>query len=167
MTTQEIKLKIHEEDDLYSPLDLDQELLSEEVLTHLERNYLNKHRSIKEQYILHIYSDTPVNEQRVETRIRQYFTQEKDNISYSIRKLTTKQICLFAVGLVFLALWFYLSVLSESVDAIKAEVLSITGGLAICEAASIAIMERPELVILKKVYDRILNARIVFHIASE
>ena len=167
MTTQEIKLKIHEEDDLYSPFDLDQELLSEEVLTHLERNYLNKHRSIKEQYILHIYSDTPVNEQRVETRIRQYFTQEKDNISYSIRKLTTKQICLFAVGLVFLALWFYLSVLSESVDAIKAEVLSITGGLAICEAASIAIMERPELVILKKVYDRILNARIVFHIASE
>ena len=167
MTTQEIKLKIHEEDDLYSPFDLDQELLSEEVLTHLERNYLNKHRSIKEQYILHIYSDTPVNEQRVETRIRQYFTQEKDNISYSIRKLTTKQICLFAVGLVFLALWFYLCVLSESVDAIKAEVLSITGGLAICEAASIAIMERPELVILKKVYDRILNARIVFHIASE
>ena len=167
MTTQEIKLKIHEEDDLYSPFDLDQELLSEEVLTHLERNYLNKHRSIKEQYILHIYSDTPVNEQRVETRIRQYFTQEKENISYSIRKLTTKQICLFAVGLVFLALWFYLCVLSESVDAIKAEVLSITGGLAICEAASIAIMERPELVILKKVYDRILNARIVFHIASE
>ena len=62
MTTQEIKLKIHEEDDLYSPLDLDQELLSEEVLTHLERNYLNQHRLIKEQYILHIYSDTPVDE---------------------------------------------------------------------------------------------------------
>ena len=167
MTTQEIKLKIHEEDDLYSPLDLDQELLSEEVLTHLERNYLNKHRSIKEQYILHIYSDTPVNEQRVETKIRQYFTQEKDNISYSIRKLTTKQIYLFAAGLVFLALWFFLSVQSESVSAIKAEILSITGWVAIWEAASIAIMERPELVILKKAYDRILNARIIFHTATE
>ena len=95
MTTQEIKLKIHEEDDLYSPLDLDQELL------------------------------------------------------------------------VFLALWFFLSVQSESVSAIKAEILSITGWVAIREAASIAIMERPELVILKKAYDRILNARIIFHTATE
>lgn len=42
MTTQEVNLKIHEESDLYSPYDPKQKLLSEDVLSHLERNYINK-----------------------------------------------------------------------------------------------------------------------------
>ncbi|MBO7710526.1 MAG: hypothetical protein J6S83_08665 [Lachnospiraceae bacterium] len=92
MITQEVKLKIHEEADLFSEYDPDQALLSGDVADYLERNYLNKHRSPIEKYTIHIYSDQPVNEDRVRTRFAAYFTQEKDNIAYSIRKLTMKQI---------------------------------------------------------------------------
>ena len=45
MITHELKLKIHEEADLFSAYDPDQTLLSEDVVSYLERNYLNKHRS--------------------------------------------------------------------------------------------------------------------------
>ena len=45
MTTQGKKIKIHEKSDLFSSYDPEQKLLSEEVAVHLERNYINKHRS--------------------------------------------------------------------------------------------------------------------------
>ena len=54
MSTKEINLKIHEEADLYSAFDPEQKLLSEDVTEYLARNYLNKHRSLKEKNVLHI-----------------------------------------------------------------------------------------------------------------
>ena len=62
MIIQEIKLKIHEESDLYSSYDPDQKLLSEDVTLYLAHNYLDKHRKSNEKYTLRIISDTPVNQ---------------------------------------------------------------------------------------------------------
>ena len=167
MTTQEIKLKIHEEADLFSEYDPDQMLLSEDIASYFERNYLNKHRSPIEKYILHIYSDTPVNKESVQTRLVQYFTQEKDNIAYEIKKLTLKQIYLAVFGVLILALWFFLSVNSENAGVVKLEIISIIGWVAIWEAASISIMQRPELVFMRKAYERIINAQIIIDETSE
>lgn len=41
MVTKEIKLNIHEETDLYSEYDPDRTLLSEDIVSHLQRNYRN------------------------------------------------------------------------------------------------------------------------------
>lgn len=167
MSTQEIKLKIHEEADLFSEFDPDQNLLSGDVVDYLERNYLNKHRSVAETYTLHIISDTPVNEERVKTKFAAYFTQEKDNVSYTRKRLILKQALLFAFGLLILLIWFYLSVSSKDVSVIRLEVLSIMGWVAIWEATSIAILELPRLTILKKAYERIIRARIDFIVVSD
>lgn len=167
MTTQEIKLKIHEEADLFSEYDPDQTLLSEDIASYFERNYLNKHRSPAEKYVIHIYSDTPVNKESIQTRIIKYFKQEKDNIAYEIKKLTLKQIYLAVCGVLFLSIWFFLSVNSESAGAVKLEIISIVGWVAIWEAASISIMQRPELVFMRKAFERIINAQIIIDETSE
>lgn len=162
MITKEIKLKIHEETDLYSEYDPDQNLLADDVAGYLQHNYLSKHRVSNEKYTIHIYSDEPVNEERVRTRIRDYFTMEKDNISYGIRKMTLKQIGLFFLGALIIGFWYFLSEKTSPAGTVKLEIISIIGGVAIWEAANIALMERPGLVLLRKAYDRIINARIVF-----
>ena len=165
MTTQEINLKIHEESDLYSPYDPKQKLLSEDVLSHLERNYINKHRSIGERFVLHIYSDTPLNEKDVVSSFSDYYSQEIENLSYQIKKLTGKQIGLIIFGVVFLSLWVYLSLIMD--DAVKLEIVSIMGWVAIWEATSISIMQRPELVAMKKNYEQLLKGKIIFHVEAD
>lgn len=164
MKTQEIKLTIHEEAELFSEYDPDQKYLSEDVATYIEHNYLNKHKTADEQYVLHIYTDTPVNAESVTTRFREYFSHEKDNVAYAIKKMTIKQICLVIFEITVLALWLYLTEHSDSAGVVKLEILSIVGWVAIWEAASIAIMNRPELVTLKKSYEKIINARMVFDV---
>ena len=154
----EIKLKIHEEDDLYSPYDPDKKLLAEEVVTHLMRNFIHKHRSLKEEYLLHIITDTPVDEERVRENIRSFFIQEMDDADYALKRLTFKEIGLGAVGVFFLLVWLYVS--SKASD-LKLEILSIMGWVGIWEATDIMIMERPELVMARKNIKNLLDAEIV------
>lgn len=64
MITEEIKLRIHEESDLFSPLDPDQQILSEDVISYLHTKYRMmylKYQTKNGSYVLHIFSDTPVN----------------------------------------------------------------------------------------------------------
>ena len=44
MNAKEIKLKIHEESDLFTPYDPDRNLLSEDVSEYVARCYKNNHR---------------------------------------------------------------------------------------------------------------------------
>ena len=76
MVTKEIKLKLHEESDLYSSYDPDQKLLSEDVAIYLTHNYLNKHRKNDEKYILRIISDTPVNQENAKENIQKHTWHE-------------------------------------------------------------------------------------------
>ena len=167
MSTKEINLKIHEEADLYSAFDPEQKLLSEDVTEYLARNYLNKHRSLKEKYVIHIISDGPVNEEKVRKNFAEYFTVEKDNISYEIKKLRVKEFGLALFGVLILGLWAYLSVTSQSLGMVRSEILSIVGWVAIWEATSIVIKERPELIAVRNSYNKIINAQILFHVVPD
>ena len=163
MVTREIEMKIHEESDLYSSLDPKQELLSEDVTQYIARNYLDKHRSLKENYIIHIISDTPVNEEKVKKSIVEHYTTEQDNIRYELKKLTVKEICLGVFGSIILSIWLYLSARSSSV---RIEILSIVGWVAIWEATSIVIMARPELHQVYKALEKAVNAEIIIDVAG-
>ena len=77
MTTRNIKLKIHEESDLFSPLDPDQNILSEEAIDYFTRIFLNKHRRLREEYVIHIISDVPVREDHVRDSIMNEFDRQK------------------------------------------------------------------------------------------
>ena len=65
MKTQIVKIKIHEESDLYAEMDPDHKMLSDDTISYFERVYLRKHRKIEEDYVINITSDVPVNEERV------------------------------------------------------------------------------------------------------
>lgn len=59
----EIKVKIHEEADLYNRLDPDQRLIDDSIVSYITR----RHREIGpgEEFCVHIISDLPVDEERV------------------------------------------------------------------------------------------------------
>lgn len=45
--------------------------------------------------------------------------------------------------------------------------VSIMGWVAIWEATSISIMQRPELVAMKKNYEQLLKGKIIFHVEAD
>ena len=164
MVTQEIKLRIHEESDMFTPYDPDQKLLSEDVSDYLIRCYENMHRKSREEFSVHVFSDEPVSEERVKQALRDHCEQQRSNIKHELKLETYREICLGVLGLILLSFWFFLS---QSREGIWMEVLSIMGWVAIWEATSIAIMRRPELHLLKKTYDHASKAQIVIDVAKE
>ena len=80
MAVKEIKLKIHDESELYAPMDPDGNLISDDVIDYLSRVFLNKHRRIREDYVISIISDDPVNEEHARKAIQDEFDRQKDDI---------------------------------------------------------------------------------------
>ncbi len=158
MKTQIVKIKIHEESDLYSPFDPDQKLLSEDVISYFTGNYMNVQRNNREKYQIHIISDTPVNEENVKNSIFEYCSREKDNIDFELKKMTSKTILLLSMGVIILAVWLLISARTENVST---EILSILGWITIWEGADIAILDRPELRHLQKAYEQALKAEVI------
>ena len=52
----EIRIRIHNEADLYNPLDPDQELLSDDVIDYIQRKY-DEDRELGDRLVIHIVSD--------------------------------------------------------------------------------------------------------------
>ena len=160
MKTREISVKVSGESDLYSAFDPEQKLLSEDVSLHLARNYLNKHRAMNEKYIIHIYSDDPVDEAKLRERFHAHYAQEYDNIKFATQRLTIKQYSLFGFGILVLAIWVYFSAKAEGVNV---ELLSIVGSLSIWEGASILLMQRPDMIRMLRTLQQAMNADIIVH----
>ena len=164
MITEEIKLRIHEESDLFSPLDPNQRILSDEVISYLSRNYqtmYQKYQTKNGNYVLHIFSDTPVNEAHVKDAIRGHFVHEKDNIQFLSKIETYKMHALGILGTLFLSASYLLSHYTEGVFV---EILTIIGWVAIWEATGGVILRRPELYHFRKKYDFALKTEIIIDV---
>ena len=164
MNTREIKLKIHDESELFSPLDPDQTMLSDDVIDYLARVFLNKHRRLRESFVIHIISDEPVNETHVKDAIHAEFDRQQDDIHHALRRLMLKLIVLAVLGAAILCLWLYLSATRETVGV---EILSIMGWVCVWEATSIAVLQRPELRRMWLNIERLTRAEILFRTAEE
>jgi hypothetical protein len=164
MTANEIKLKIQEEEDLYAPIDPDRTMLSEEVVDYLSRVFLSKHRRLREEYVLRIISDTPVNGEHVKETIRGEFNRQKDDIHYALKRLRLKPILLTILGAAILSVWLFLSATAETVGV---EILSIMGWVCIWKAFSIAVLQRPDLRREWLNLERLVRADIVFQLAED
>ena len=148
---------------MLSPYDPDGMTLSEDVSLYLTNSYENKHRASNERFILHIYSDTPVDENHIERALRMHCVQLNGNLNHLMKVETLKEICLAILGLILLTVWF---VFSQNHDSVWMEVLSIIGWVSIWEAASIAFMRRPEANHVRRTLKHIAESKIVFHIAE-
>ena len=161
MNTQEIKVKIQDESELYTPFDPEQRLLSEDVSDYLIRNYKNMHRKSRERYDIRIISDVPLDEERAKAAVREHWEQERSNVQQEAKVETIREIALAIVGVLLLTVWFFVS---QSVESVWMEVLSIMGWVAVWEATSIAIMRRPELYVRRKIYDQASKAEIIIEV---
>ena len=166
MIAEEIKLRIHEEADLFTPLDPDRFILSDDVISYLNIKYeimYRKYRKKNEAYTIHIFSDTPVNEHRVKDAIREHCSHEMENLRFLSKIETRKELSLGALGTVILSVWF---ILSHYTEGVFLEILTIMGWVAIWEATGGAILKRPELYQIKKKYELASKAEIIIEAAS-
>ena len=155
----EIRIKIHDEADLYEPFDPDGSLLSEDVVSYFSRRF--QERAVGEAASLRIISDVPVNEERVRANIRSYAMGALEQNAREQRKYSLKQLYLVLIGLAFIALWL---VLKRTTEGIGSEVLSIIGSFAVWEAANIWIVEKPALRLSKHRLKGLADMEVLFSI---
>lgn len=159
----EIKLKIHEEADLYNPLDPDQVLLSDDVVSYILRKY-EERPDVREKHTIHIFSDTSVDEERVRRNIRRYTEEEGKIMKRKQQRSRIKQMWLFGIGIAFIAFWLFIASKTEN---ILVEVLSIIGSFAVWEAANIWIVEVPEMKLYRRRLNRLEETEIIITVGGE
>ena len=157
----EIKIKIHEEAELYNPLDPEQTLLADEVVAYVSRRYEEASRS--ERFCIHIFSDTPVNEERVRENFRINMEHQQDIETKEMKTASLKQLWLFFIGICFIAIWLFAAGMTENLGV---EVLSIIGSFAVWEAANIWIVEKPYIRLRKLVLYSLSKTEIRFTITD-
>ena len=158
----EIKIKIHEEADLYNPLDPEGSELSDEVISYMVRKYQEKGR--KEKHIIHIISDEPVDEEKVRNSFLAYSTKEEMIFGNERNRITLKQLTLFVIGILFISLWLFASSRTEN---LLVEILSIIGSFALWEAADIWIVEKPVMRIEEKRLKKLMQAEVEFSVTGD
>ena len=135
----EIKLKVHDETDLYNPFDPDQKTFSDGVESYIQQKYDEDSHPF-DKLIIHIISETPVDEERLHRNFQSYISHELDVLEKEQKITTARQIRLFIIGIIFIAIWLTVSAVTENVTV---EVLSIIGSVAVWEAVDIWILDRP------------------------
>ena len=110
----EIKIKIHEEADLYNPLDPEGSELSDEVIAYIVRKYQNS------------FLDYARKEEMILGKVR--------------NRTTLKQLTMFVIGILAISLWLFVARRTEN---LLVEILSIIGSFALWEAVNIWIVEKP------------------------
>lgn len=159
----EIKLRIHEESDLFSPYDPDQMQLSEDMISYLKCKSEMMLKKYKEVYTLHIFSDTPVNEDKVRNAFREQLLLQLEDNRFSAKLEITKGLFLLFLGVVILSFRY---ILAERGEALYLDVMEIMGWVAIWEATSGALLRVPELYHKKKEHEFVSKADIIIEVTS-
>lgn len=152
----EIKLKIREESDLYSPFDESFCTLNADVIDYLNKQYAKK--GMDREIALRIKSDTPIDRERVRKAFRELIREQELHNEKQKRINLLKQLWLFSVGIVFVAAAIFLG---GKLDSMLFELISIVGSFAIWEAANIWIVENPKARLRKIMLGRLKATKIV------
>lgn len=154
----EIKLKIHNDSDLYNRLDPNKEVLSDEVISFLEKKYIEK-TDLLEKIAIHILSDEKIDEDRVRRNFKNFVDRELFILQKQKKRSLLKQIRLFVIGIIFIGLWLFLESITESVFA---TVVCIVGWFAVWEAANVWFVEFPEYQMKKVRFQLMQKTEIIF-----
>lgn len=157
----EIKIKIHEEADLYNPLDPEGSELSDEVIAYIVRKYQEKDR--KEKHIIHIISDEPVDEEKVRNSFLDYSRKEEMILGKVRNRTTLKQLTMFVIGILAISLWLFVARRTEN---LLVEILSIIGSFALWEAVNIWIVEKPVMRMEEKRLKKMMQAEVKFTVTG-
>ena len=147
-----VNLVIGSESDLYCPYNNDCEL-DEGIIDYIVRKAKGKKKG--EEIVIRISSAEPVDEERVRNAFRKFVDDASLQLKREARKNTLKQLWMFVIGIVFIALSV---ILNAKIDIILFQIISTIGAFAIWEAASIWIVENPALTLTKVVNKKLLSS---------
>ncbi len=152
----EINLKIHDENELYSPFDESCRTLSTDVSDYLSGQYGKK--ATDDEIVLKIKCDGPVDYERVRGAFQELIREQELHNANQKRSNMIKQLWLFSVGVVFVAAAF---ILDGVLDSVPVEIVSIVGSFAVWEAANIWIVENPRTRIARRTLKKLNSTKIV------
>jgi hypothetical protein len=133
-----------------------------EVVSYILHKYQEKKR--REPFCVHIFSDTPVDEERVRKNFRAFLEQEEKNEERYQHIYSMKQVRMFAIGIVFIAIWLLVETYTS---VLIVEILSIIGSFAIWEASNIWIVEKPSIRLKRHRLRRLMDTEIRFTVQKE
>ena len=133
----EIKIKIHEEADLYNPLDPEGSELSDEVIAYIVRKYQNS------------FLDYARKEEMILGKVR--------------NRTTLKQLTMFVIGILAISLWLFVARRTEN---LLVEILSIIGSFALWEAVNIWIVEKPVMRMEENRLKKMMQAEVKFTVTG-
>ena len=145
-----IKLRIHDESDLYSPYDPDRVRISESVYHYL-KTFCTEIESKKHLHdTLRVISDSAIDEKRFKQALQNAVRKDQAEFDRQIALNHRRALWGYAVGISLSAAGFALSVL---LDQVLLEVISFVGTIAVKDAVMIHAKINPDIRRLKKLLD--------------
>jgi hypothetical protein len=162
METLEIKLRIHDENELYSRFDEDRQVLSDDVISYISDRF--DERKLGSRIRVKIISDEPLDEENVKSA----FMRSADALKSLNRKQRLlnngKMIRLLIIGVALLAIGIVLTI---SLDQLPLALISAVGTFAVWEAASICLVKNPENTAARQRIEKLRDSEIEFEVKRQ
>lgn len=134
----EIKVRIHDESELYNSFDEERQVLSTDVMDYIYYQYQKK--GLGEKLVIHIVSDSPIIEKNFHAAFKSCFAFQQEQLKRTKRKNLIKQLWMFGIGVLFIGVGL---LLADRLPALTGEIISTIGAFSMWEAAGIWIVENP------------------------
>ena len=152
------QIRIADEFELFNSLAPDNNLLSDSVMDYLKDIYTWIHMSKKEDDILEIFCNEPVNQERVQKAIKDSVKNEivflEKEINFNRKRMIRHYVAGFGLGL----LGFILVSLT---DKLLLEIISFFGTLMVRDAVMTQVQDNPKLKEKKEILEMIYNLKII------
>jgi hypothetical protein len=162
METLEIKLRIHDENELYNRFDEDRQVLSDDVISYITDRF--DERKLGSRIRIKIISDEPLDEENVKSA----FMRSADALKSLNRKQRLlnngKMIRLLIIGVALLAIGIVLTI---SLDQLPLALISAVGTFAVWEAASICLVKNPENTAARQRIEKLRDAEMEFEVKRQ
>jgi len=109
--------------------------------------------------VLRLQSDEAIDQVAVKSVFGSYLENQSEELDRERNRNHFRQLRLFIIGIVFIAIWL---IVSAKTEGIGAEVLSIIGSFAIWEAANIWLVDSPQLRLKKRIVEYLSRIEIRF-----
>ncbi|MBQ1375206.1 MAG: hypothetical protein IIZ19_02290 [Clostridia bacterium] len=162
METLEIKLRIHDENELYSRFDEDRQVLSDDVISYISDRF--DERKLGSRIRVKIISDEPLDEENVKSAFMRSADALK-SLNKKQRLLNNgKMIRLLIIGVALLAIGIVLTI---SLDQLPLALISAVGTFAVWEAASICLVKNPENTAARQRIEKLRDAEMEFEVKRQ
>ena len=157
----EIMIRIHDESELYNSFDPNQLTLNDDLLGYINNSL--KERKRGEKTILHIISDSSINEKQFKLALDNNFNNMRDEFSKRKKGNQLNAIRMFMIGVFFILLGI---ALNGRISTISTTVIETLGSFSIWESANIWLEELPKLKLTQRVLEFLSDPEIKVEIIN-